>query len=107
MCYGSWDCPCDRPEYECSDCDEKESTIENSKEFLESIVNMLYSSEPLDLAKFEDHLDELCGYLDVKIGKGDLQIQRIQKEKTIRTTMLPIVQEWVNYNNQYLKQLAN
>lgn len=102
----SWYEPDCDPEYECSDCDEKKSSLDNAKEFLESIVSMLYSREPLELLKFEEHLDELCHQLDVQIGKGDLQIQRLQeKQKTIQT-ILPMVEEWKNFNIGYLKQLT-
>jgi hypothetical protein len=106
MCYGSWDCPCDGPEYECYKCDEKDKQIDNAKEFLESIVEMLYSKEALDLAEFEDHLDELCAYMDVKIGQGDLQIRRLEERKT-SVPVLPILEAWKQYNNNYLQQLAN
>ena len=105
MCHGSWDCPCDGPEYECYQCNEKEEQLENAKEFLESIVEMLYSREVLDLAKFEDHLDELCHQLDVKIGQGDLQIRR-QEEKKSSPQVLPLLEAWKQYNNHYLQQLA-
>ena len=101
----SWYEPDCEPDYECSACDEKEQTLDSAKEFLESLVEMLYSKEALDLNLFENHLDELCHQLDVKIGAGDLQIQR--SKTTSIHTILPIVEQWKTYNNQYLKQLAH
>jgi hypothetical protein len=102
----SWYEPDCEPDYECSHCDEKEKTLDNSKEFLESIVSMLYSKEPLDLLAFENHLDELCSYMDVTIDKGDLQVQRLQEKKIIQNH-LPVVDEWKIYNNEYLKNLTH
>lgn len=66
---------------ECRDCEKKEGTMHEAKNYLESIVQMLYSKDMLDLHKFEDTLDELCHLLNVKLLPEDLQIQRRTKER--------------------------
>ena len=101
----NYDEPDCEPEYECSACNGKENTLDTAKEFLESLVDMLYSKEALDLTDFEWKLDELCHYLNVKMIAGDLQIQRKQTPKTIHN-ILPIVDEWKTYNNKFLQQLT-
>ncbi len=93
--------------YECPACERKEETLNRTKEFLESIVNMLYSNKPLNLIEFENDLDELCHRMDVQIGFGDLQIQRKETKTITMPTILPMVEQWINFNNQYLAQLTN
>lgn len=64
------------PEYECSDCDQKQDVLEASKEWLESIVRILYSGEKIDESKLSDHLEELCWQLDVTFPKNELRISK-------------------------------
>lgn len=60
----------------CRKCEETEQKFDLAQGFLESLVEKLYSTQDLDLLTFENHLDELCHYLGVNIGKGELQINR-------------------------------
>lgn len=71
-CYLETDC------YEdyCPKCEETENILYYSVEFLESVLEQIYSSKPLDPLLFEDHLGELCCYLKIKLPDGELQIQR-------------------------------
>ncbi len=89
-------------QYECKACEGKENVLDVAKEFLESIVDMLYSKQPLDASEFECQLEELCYQLNVKMG-DELQIERKQKRSVIE----PLIQEWQQFNNQYLTQLTN
>jgi hypothetical protein len=88
-------------EYECKSCSGKENVLCQAKEFLESIVGMLYSKKPLDINEFEWQLEELCHYLNVKMG-DEIQIQRKEQKSII----VPLIQEWQTFNNQYLTQLT-
>jgi len=63
----------------CYDCEEKEKQLYRAKDWLESIVEQLYSKEELDLKRFEDHLDELCHQLDIKLENRLIMIQRANK----------------------------
>lgn len=64
----------------CRCCDKKQDKLESAKDFLEGVIEALYSETPLDVYQLEDHLEELCGYLDVKLPQKRLQIQRKQSE---------------------------
>lgn len=87
---------------ECYRCEEKTGVLEDAKEFLQSIVDMLYSKETLNVAQFEDHLDELCHQLGVKMNSGDIQIQRLEKTKSI-STVADALENW----KQYTRTLTN
>lgn len=101
----SWYEPDCYPEYECSGCDNKEKQLETAKEFLESVIQKLYSQNTLDVHELERDLDELCCALDVKLLPGELQIQRKKQPKTIVSSFNPI-EEWKTFNQKYLEQLA-
>jgi hypothetical protein len=88
-------------EPECQPEDEKQAKLDAASHQLRLVIKHLYSKDPLDLSKLEENLDELCYLLDTEIGQGDLQITRKNSK-----TSLPVVKEWIVYNNNYMKQLA-
>ncbi len=70
------DC-CDR---ECRECEKKQHTIDNAKDFLEGVIQALYSHKPLDVDALDNHLEELCAFLEVNMPKERIQVQRKQSE---------------------------
>ncbi len=82
-------------EPECPKCDNKENTIDMAREYLSSVVEMLYSADHLDIAKLDDMIGELAHQLDCKIPA---HLPRVERPS--------ILTKWVEFNNQYLKQLA-
>lgn len=84
---------------ECGRCHEKDQTIDNANDFLDEIVKQLYSTDTLNPKKLEHCLEELCYLLQVNFPRSDLQITRTQKNK-------PILDDWINFNNNYLAKLA-
>ena len=65
--------------YQCSDCRSMEQKIDDAKEYLQGVLDALYSSHSLDTGMLESNLDELCRILEVKPNLGELQIQRKEK----------------------------
>lgn len=65
------------PEIVCRHCEEKEKIIDVAKEYLESIVKILYSSQEIDLLKIQDDLIEICHSFGVEIPKNELRITRL------------------------------
>lgn len=59
---------------ECYHCVEKEEVMKYAAEFYQAILDQLYG-EDFDEDKCEWLLDELGGYLGVKIPEGDLNIE--------------------------------
>ncbi len=53
-----------------------EEKLYNAKEFMESLVEMMYSKEELDIDMFTWRLEEACAYLDVKFPVDEIQIKR-------------------------------
>lgn len=86
--------------YECTDCEEYETKLDSARDYLSAIVKQLYTEDILDLDGLEEDIDALCNILGVRIGKGDLQIQRK------RVSMPEYVFEWVDFNNEYLRKIA-
>ncbi len=78
----------ERPE--CKDCLEKEQMFDEASEYLEEIVQQLYSKDPINYSDLEHCLDELCHYLKVKTIPGDLTICRKQEELKL------VVPRWLN-----------
>ena len=60
----------------CHECLDNEKRMNNANDLIQSIVDQLYSKGNLDLASFEDDLDNLCYMFEIPMKKGDLQIQR-------------------------------
>lgn len=67
----------EEPSHECYLCDDTYKKLDTAKYWLESIVEQLYSTEPIDTLKFEDHLEELCYQLEMHIPKTSLHIKRL------------------------------
>ena len=89
----------DKHQSECRECLQKEQVFDSGNEYLQEIIDQLYSKEPLDKSKLEHCLDELCFLLKVKMKKTDLNIQRPEKQKDS-------FQSWIEFNNQYIKQMC-
>ena len=53
-----------------------EDKLYDAREFMESIVEMMYSTDELDIDLFTWRLEEACAYLDVKFPLTDIQIKR-------------------------------
>lgn len=81
----------------CDSCEQKEQTLEDAQEYLSQLIHHLYGKEPLDVAKFEDVLDELCYLFDVKLPATLPTVER-KKETNL--------ENWIEFNNNHLKQLA-
>jgi hypothetical protein len=75
----------------CRHCEDKEQSLDCAKEFLETIVNMLYSKNTLNIESLEENLDQLCHFLRVKVKPGDLQIQRIKHKPPIQVGWITLI----------------
>lgn len=81
---------------DCPDCLEKDETLSECEKYLKSIVNELYSRDPLDLDLLENHLEDLCHLFRMNIPKEPIQIVRkLQGDKTLTS--------WIKFNNDHLK----
>ena len=49
----------------CGCCHEHEQRLDDAREFYESVVEMLYKDECLNVEKLQDHLEELGWYLRI------------------------------------------
>jgi hypothetical protein len=68
---------------ECKQCAEKETALQEAREYLEGVIEQLYSKDKLDISTLEFNLDELCSFLGVKIGKDLPNIQRPAQHRPI------------------------
>lgn len=59
-----------------SGCDCNASNLRYAGEFLEGMMEIMYSKEKFDESTFESYLDELCSYLGVPMNLGELMIRR-------------------------------
>lgn len=62
------------PEYECSSCNNLDKRFDAAAHWLESILDRMYSAKP-DINAIENDMDELCHLFNVKMRRGDIQIQ--------------------------------
>lgn len=93
-------------ECNCSDCDEKDIKLSNVEYWLAFLLDQLYSYDDLDLLGLERCLEELCGIVNMKVPRGDLNVTRLYKPMPVTH---PIQKEfdcetWKQFNNNYLKQ---
>jgi len=68
---------------ECKQCSEKEEALQEAREYLEGVIEQLYSKDKLDISTLEFNLDELCSFLGVKIGQDLPNIQRPSQHRPI------------------------
>jgi hypothetical protein len=61
----------------CLDCEKSEKRLSVAAYWMESILEQLYSNEPLDTKQFEDHLDECCHQLQISIPKKPIRINKL------------------------------
>jgi transposase-like protein len=81
----------------CFECEERNEKLERAADFLDNIVKILYSNQPLETVDLEYNLDELCHLLNVDMGKGDLTIERKNKQTKY-------LSNWIEFNKQHLKR---
>ncbi len=62
---------------QCRCCDEKDSVMDVSREYVDYIVQSLYGSQEVDLLKLEDNIIELCHAFGVVMPKNDLRITKL------------------------------
>lgn len=72
-----------------------DDNLEYAREYLEAIVNALYSKKPLDAWRLMVNLDELCFALGVSQGDGDIQVQRLTP--SVIHEIIPIPEDWERY----------
>ena len=61
----------------------RQEKIEHMRDHFGSILEYLYSSEPLELHQLEFSLDEICHALGMKLNENDLQIQRKPSKESV------------------------
>lgn len=70
----SWYEPEDQ--YECDCGNNSDKNIESAKDFMEAIVEMMYSKKELNMDDFEGFLEEVCAHLDIDFPLEEIQIKR-------------------------------
>ena len=75
-----WYEPDVEPEYSCHQCDEKDKEIDHMADHMKAIIEMLYGKDRLDVAMLEDHLDEVCHCLGLKLPAEMPNVERKRSE---------------------------
>lgn len=87
--------------YECEECNAYELNLHYLTEWFKGVVELSYSSDPLDPIDLENHLDEIAHYLGIKLPTSELQLTR----KTSIPRINYLMEEWKEQNQKYLKTL--
>lgn len=90
--------PCDGPE--CCGCEDKQDQLDNIKSFFQGVLENLYGINKLNLQDLEHCLDEMAGYLGMKLPKGQLQVRS-------NIPMNHMLEDWKVMNNLYLSSLKS
>lgn len=96
MCFYS-----DEPPVECWQCDEKNNKIDDIKYWFRAVLEQLYGQEEFDAKSLENCLDELSGFLDMKLPKQQLAVVG-----HVRDDMSQLLDGWQKYNKEFFNQLA-
>lgn len=89
-------------EYEYYQCNENKQLVKDLRYWMQAILDQLYGKEEFNVEDLENALDEMVHYLGLKLPMGELQVKL--KESSI--TKHPMLGDWINFNNEYLKQIA-
>ena len=94
-----YDYECD--EYNrCNECEEHEETLASIRPFFRGVLENVYGKNKLNLQDLERCLDEIAGYLGMKLPDGDLQVRGV-----VPTNHM--LEEWKFANALYLKSLKH
>lgn len=85
----------DDSEIKCDGCDDKQIIIDNAKNYLQLIIDVLYGEEKIDKAQLDDMIGDLCHELEMEMP---IHLPKVQRGD--------LLSHWVKFNNQHLKQLA-
>lgn len=88
---------------ECCGCDDKHEQIENAKYWLQHLIDLIYSKNPLEEAEIECALEELAHTVGMKIPEIEPQI--IRKPRAKIEPINNMIEDWMNFNTKYLKSL--
>ena len=102
--YNQWEPDSYEPDCYCNKCEEHEQKMDQVKDFVEGVIEQLYSTEKLDVSILEHCLDELCFLVEAKMNKGFLQVERKGLKAAHR--MDGALDAWKLFNNQHLQQQA-
>ena len=80
---------------ECKNCLHHEQSKDDCKDYLKGVIEQIYSDKPLDLAKLEFCLDNLCFHLEVK--------KNLSEPKVVRKNV-SVFENSVNHWKQQIKQ---
>lgn len=86
-------------EQECCGCEAHEETLRNLKDFFSGVLENLYNANKYNEQDLENCLDEMAGYLGMKLPRGELQVRGA-------APMTKILEDWKVMNNAYLQSLA-
>jgi hypothetical protein len=91
-----------KEEEDCFDCCEKENRLGDVKYWFRAVLDQLYGKEEFNSEELERYLEELGGYLDMKVPSTQLSV--VRKDRTVE--MAPMLDAWKQASVQYLKNLA-
>lgn len=90
----------EEPHYECYNCQHKDNQLDDIKYWLLAINEHLYGQNELNEDLLEHCLTELAHIVGIKFSDQPLNIKRKQ------TTIVHLLDEWKEANNQYLKTVG-
>ena len=98
-----YDCDIDhRDNGYCSLCEEKEEMINAAQKWAQRTVDYLYTNkEKMSIDNLEFILEELFWSLEVQIPKGSIRV-RAKPD----TEYMPVLQDWLKFNSETLRQVA-
>lgn len=85
---------------ECPECNNYHAKIGNAGDFFSAVLEELYSQDPINVGNLENALDELSSLFGMKLPNADLKVSRKKEETPI------YLKDWMNFNNNYLKAIA-
>lgn len=64
----------------CCHCDQKSENMNHAADHMVEVIKMLYGKDRLDVDKLEDHLDEVCHVLGIKLPSETPTVERKRSE---------------------------
>lgn len=88
--------------YECHHCTKHESDKLSAADFLQGIVDQLYGREEFNADELDRYMEEICHILEVRYPATKLVVsgRKVDNVKPL------YIEDWKNWNTQYLQQLA-
>jgi hypothetical protein len=90
----------ENPPLECWECLQKDNRLGDVLYWFRAVIDQLYGNEEFDDLALEHYLNEVAGYLNIRLPEKSLAVT------CKANSSLSEIEDWQQFNTNYFKELA-